>query len=132
MSTERKYYSLVEIKMRWPWGSTLALPYAHFHSRARRRRASIRARAAPRDAVEPGAQDVAIADRAGLLDQDEERRLDGVLPLVGSDSVRRRTPSTIGPWRRRIASKAASSPRARYRSKSWDSLSPVAVPSVKR
>ena len=36
----------------------------------------------PGDAVEPGPQHVALADRPGLLDQDQERRLEGIGDVV--------------------------------------------------
>ena len=50
----------------------------------------------------------------------------------GSHRTRRQTASTIGPWRRSMASKAYSSPCEQNRSRSWLSLAPVMVPSVSR
>src|SRR5262249_10810590 len=75
----------------------------------------------PRDSQEPARQVVPPPDRPGPGGQDEERRLEGVLGVVG---VAQNVAADVGPCRATSASNAASvaSPlRARNRVRSWSS-----------
>ena len=80
-----------------------------------------------RDAVEPVAQQVGVADRAGLPGQDEESGLEGVLGRCRSPRSWRQTPRTIGPCRATSAAKAASPAASRRRVESLQEL-PVGEP----
>ena len=85
--------------------------------------------------MEPGTQRIAHPEAAGLLHQDEEGRLEGVLRIVGVGQLARQTRNTIAPWRSTSAAKASSagspSPRAN-RSSNCPSVSSRIAPMLKK